>query len=124
MDRREEDRDHDIVDDATQLGLAVVAEATALQSGDERNIEAAEDNLRDTVDGLIDEPLTERQGDVVETLAASSAAIAAGLAGSLAADQDRPVGEVLEGAARSIVMGRRSADQGENEHRRSDREDS
>lgn len=108
----------DETDDAARLGLAVVGEASALHDGGVDSLVAAEENLRDTVDELIDEPLTDRQEQVVEALAVSSASLTAGLAGAVAVEQDRAVGEVLEGAARSILMQQRAHEQAE--HRRDD----
>ena len=93
-------------DEATQLGLAVVAEAAALHAGDTESLISAEDNLHDTVDALIDEPLTDRQERVVESLAATGGALAAGLSGALAAEQGRPVDDILQKAATSIVTRR------------------
>ncbi|WP_423919701.1 hypothetical protein ACPEEZ_12810 [Frigoribacterium sp. 2-23] len=90
-------------DVATQLGLAVVAHAAALNSGDTESLVSAEDNLRDTVDGLIDEPMTHRQELVVESLAATGGALTAGLSSALAAEQGRPADEILQKAAGSIV---------------------
>lgn len=107
-----DDQQYDARDDATRLGLAVIGEAAALHEADTESVSASEANLRDSVDELIDEPLTERQQDVVETLGTSSAALTAGLAGAVAIEQDRPVGEVLAGAARSIVMQQRMASEG------------
>jgi hypothetical protein len=102
----------DPADDAAQLGLAIVGEAAALHDGDDDAVAASEDNLHDVVDSLIDEPLTERQEQVVDSLAASGAALTAGLAGAVAADQDRPVEDVLAAAARSVLMQQRMADHG------------
>ena len=47
--------------DAARLGLVVVGEASALQSGDEAALDASEANIRDAVDELVDVPLTPRQ---------------------------------------------------------------
>lgn len=88
---------------ASELGLAVNAEASAALSQDPALVDAAEENLRDTVDSLVDEPLTDRQQDVVESLAAASGSITAGLSGALAAQQDRPVEEVLGATARVLL---------------------
>lgn len=104
----DEQHERDIEQDAVELGLALVGEASALHAGDTEAVVASEENLRDVVDGLIDEPLTERQEEVVETLAASGAALTAGLAGAVAIDQQRPVSAVLSGAARSVVMQHRN----------------
>jgi hypothetical protein len=89
--------------DSTQLGLAVIAEASATLSGDPALVDAAEENLRDTVDELIDEPLTHPQEQVVESLATASGSITAGLSGALAASQDRPVDDILGRAARLLL---------------------
>jgi hypothetical protein len=101
----------DPVADASALGLAVVGGATAVHTGDTDAVVAAEDNLRDAVDELVDEPLTDRQQEVVEALASASSGLTAGLAGEVAVDQDRPVSSVLQGAARSILMQQRLDDQ-------------
>ncbi|WP_066516316.1 hypothetical protein [Curtobacterium ammoniigenes] len=100
----QERHEPDIEQDAVDLGLALVGEASALHSGDMEAVVASEDNLREVVDELVDEPLTERQEEVVETLAASGASLTAGLAGAVSIEQQRPVGDVLRGASRSIVM--------------------
>ncbi|WP_144760070.1 hypothetical protein [Curtobacterium sp. 9128] len=108
----DENGTHRPEEDAARLGLVVVGEAAALHSGDEAALDASEDNIRETIDDLIDEPLTPRQEEVVERLAAASGTIAAGLSGALAAQTDRPVEDVLEGAARAVVWQERmSAEQ-------------
>lgn len=111
MPSRRKNAPNDPVDDAAQLGLAVVGDATALHTGDEElhtgdedAVIAAGDNLRDIVDELVDEPLTDRQEDVVEALASASSGLTVGLAAEVAFDQHRPVGDVLQGAARSVLM--------------------
>lgn len=96
-------------DDAARLGLVVVGEAAALHAGDESALDASEQNIRDTVDELVDEPLTERQEEVVERLAAAGGTLTAGLSGALAAQTGRGVEDVLEGAARSVVWQQRLA---------------
>ena len=100
-------------DDAARLGLVVVGEAAALQSGDEAALDASEQNIRDTIDELVDEPLTPRQEEVVERLAAAGGTLTAGLSGALAAQSGRSVDDVLEGAARSVVWQQRLADERE-----------
>ena len=100
-------------DDAARLGLVVVGEAAALQSGDEAALDASEQNIRDTIDELVDEPLTQRQEEVVERLAAAGGTLTAGLSSALAAQSGRSVDDVLEGAARSVVWQQRLADQRE-----------
>jgi hypothetical protein len=90
-------------DDAARLGLAMVGEATAMTVGDEEAFRVSEENLRDVVDELIDEPLTPRQEEVVETIGAMGASLTAGLSSALAHAQDRDPSEVLGGAAASIV---------------------
>jgi hypothetical protein len=97
--------------DAARLGLVVIGEAAALQSGDEEALDASEQNIRETVDELVDEPLTRRQEEVVERLASAGGSIAAGLSGALAAETGREPGEVLEGAARSFVWQDRFVDE-------------
>lgn len=98
-------------DDAARLGLVVVGEAAALHSGDEAALDASEQNIRDTIDEMIDEPLTPRQEQVVERLASAGGTLTAGLSGALAAQTGRSVDDVLEGAARSVVWQQRLADQ-------------
>lgn len=66
-------------DDAARLGLVVVGEAAALQSGDEAALDASEQNIRETIDELVDEPLTPRQEEVVERLASAGGTLTAGL---------------------------------------------
>ncbi|WP_144711311.1 hypothetical protein [Curtobacterium pusillum] len=96
-------------DDAARLGLVVVGEAAALHSGDDAALDASEQNIRDTIDEMIDEPLTERQEQVVERLAAAGGTLTAGLSGALAAQTGKSVDDVLEGAARSVVWQQRLA---------------
>jgi hypothetical protein len=98
-------------DDAARLGLVVVGEASALHSGDEAALDASEENIRDTIDDMVDVPLTDRQEEVVERLAAAGGTLTAGLSGALAAQTGRGVDEVLEGAARSVVWQQRLAAQ-------------
>ncbi|GAA1493625.1 hypothetical protein [Curtobacterium herbarum] len=98
--------------DAARLGLVVVGEASALQSGDEEALNASEANIRDAVDELVDEPLTPRQEEVVARLAQAGGTLTAGLSGALAAQTGHPVEDVLEGAARSIVWQERLASEG------------
>jgi len=98
-------------DDAARLGLVVVGEAAALHSGDEAALDASEQNIRDTIDELIDEPLTPRQEEVVERLASAGGTLTAGLSGALAAQAGRSVDDILEGAARSVVWQQRLAEQ-------------
>jgi hypothetical protein len=95
--------------DAARLGLVVVGEAAALSSGDEGALDASEQNIRDTVDELIDEPLTPRQEEVVERLASAGGSLTAGLSGALAAQTGRTPEDVLSGAATSIVWQERLA---------------
>ncbi|OII12678.1 hypothetical protein [Curtobacterium sp. MCBA15_008] len=98
-------------DDAARLGLVVVGEAAALHSGDEAALDASEQNIRDTIDEMIDEPLTDRQEEVVERLAAAGGTLTAGLSGALAAQSGRSVDDILEGAARSVVWQQRLSQQ-------------
>ncbi|MET3638040.1 hypothetical protein [Curtobacterium oceanosedimentum] len=96
-------------DDAARLGLVIVGEAAALQSGDDASLDASEENIRETVDSMVDEPLTPRQEEVVERLAAAGGTLTAGLSGALAAKTGGKVEDVLEGAARSVVWQQRLA---------------
>ncbi len=110
-DMTDENARHRPEEDAARLGLVVVGEAAALQSGDEAALDASIENIRETIDDLIDEPLTPRQEEVVERLASAGGTLTAGLSGALAAQTGRPVDDVLEGAARSIIWQERlSAD--------------
>jgi hypothetical protein len=107
----DENAHHRPEEDAARLGLVVVGEAAALQSGDEAALDASIENIRETIEDMIDEPLTERQEEVVERLASAGGTLTAGLSGALAAQTGRPVDDVLEGAARSIIWQERlSAD--------------
>jgi hypothetical protein len=105
----DENARHRPEEDAARLGLVVVGEAAALQSGDEAALDASMENIRETIEDMIDEPLTERQEEVVERLASAGGTLTAGLSGALAAQTGRPVDDVLEGAARSIVWQERLA---------------
>jgi len=96
-------------DDAARLGLVVVGEAAALHAGDDAALDASEENIRETVDSMVDEPLTPRQEEVVERLAAAGGTLTAGLSGALAAKTGGSVEGVLEGAARSVVWQQRLA---------------
>ncbi|KTR38660.1 hypothetical protein NS263_12795 [Curtobacterium oceanosedimentum] len=96
-------------DDAARLGLVVVGEAAALHAGDDASLDASEENIRETVDSMVDEPLTPRQEEVVERLASAGGTLTAGLSGALAAKTGGHVDDVLEGAARSVVWQQRLA---------------
>ncbi|KQO61304.1 hypothetical protein [Curtobacterium sp. Leaf261] len=108
-DEPEQERLQRVQEEAARLGLAVIAEATAMSSGDLAMVEASEANLKDTVDTLVDEPLTERQEEVFETLGAMGGSITAGLGSALAHAQGREPEAVLSGAAASIVWQQRLA---------------
>ncbi|WP_420368842.1 hypothetical protein [Curtobacterium sp. L1-20] len=110
-------------DDAARLGLVVVGEAAALHSGDDAALDASEQNIRDTIDELVDEPLTERQEEVVERLAAAGGTLTAGLSGALAAQTGRSVDDLLEGAARSVVWQQRLAQERDERAERGEAED-
>ncbi|QCR44510.1 hypothetical protein C1N91_14295 [Curtobacterium sp. SGAir0471] len=97
-------------DDAARLGLVVVGEAAALHAGDDASLDASEENIRETVDSMVDEPLTPRQEEVVERLASAGGTLTAGLSGALAAKTGGNVEDVLEGAARSVVWQQRLAE--------------
>lgn len=108
--------------DATELGLAVIAEATANGSFDPELESAAEENLVETVDSLVDQPLTERQTEVVASLAGVSGSITAGLTEALAAQQNRPVEEILGTTAKALLVEQESEGrEDERDHR--DRDD-
>jgi hypothetical protein len=96
-------------DDAARLGLVVVGEAAALHAGDDGALDASEENIRETIDSMVDEPLTPRQEEVVERLAAAGGTLTAGLSGALAAKTGGKVEDVLAGAARSVVWQQRLA---------------
>jgi hypothetical protein len=114
MDQVNDDRRPE--EDAARLGLVVVGEAAALQSGDESALDASEANIRETIDELVDEPLTPRQEEVVERLAQAGGTLTAGLSGALAAQTGQPVDTVLEGAARSVLWQERLAAEREIAH--------
>ncbi len=99
-------------DDAARLGLVVVGEAAALHAGDDGALDASEENIRETIDSMVDEPLTDRQEQVVERLASAGGTLTAGLSGALAAKTGSSVDDVLEGAARSVVWQQRLAPSG------------
>ncbi|MGA1811415.1 MULTISPECIES: hypothetical protein [unclassified Frondihabitans] len=88
--------------DLTQAGLVVIAEATALHDDDPVVIDAARENLLDTVDELVDEPLTPRQEEVVEAISIAAGTLTAGLSGALASVREKPVADVLTGAAATL----------------------
>lgn len=119
----EEHAHHRPEDDAARLGLVVVGEAAALHSGDDASLDASEQNIRDAVDDLVDEPLTDRQEEVVERLASAGGTLTAGLSGALAAQTGRSVDDVLEGAARSVVWQQRLSQEREDAGRQHDRPD-
>ncbi|PZF55438.1 hypothetical protein DEJ23_12210 [Curtobacterium sp. MCSS17_008] len=96
-------------DDAARLGLVVVGEAAALHAGDDASLDASEENIRETVDSMVDEPLTARQEEVVERLVSASGTLTAGLSGALATKTGGSVDDVLEGAARSVLWQQRLA---------------
>ncbi|MFJ4297424.1 hypothetical protein [Curtobacterium sp. NPDC089689] len=119
----EEHAHHRPEDDAARLGLVVVGEAAALHAGDDASLDASEQNIRDTVDDLVDEPLTDRQEEIVERLASAGGTLTAGLSGALAAQTERSVDDVLEGAARSVVWQQRLSQEREDAGRQHDRSD-
>jgi hypothetical protein len=107
----DEHESHRPEEDAARLGLVVVGEAAALHSGDEAALDASEENIRETVDDLIDEPLTPRQEEIVQRLAAAGGTLTAGLSGALAAQTGRSVEDVLGGAAGAVIWQERMAAQ-------------
>ncbi|ARC56224.1 hypothetical protein AS850_03935 [Frondihabitans sp. 762G35] len=96
--------------DATQSGLAVIAEATALRDDDPEVSLAARENLLDTVDDLVDEPLTPRQEEVVEAVAVAGGSLTAGLSGALARERRSRPEDVLTGAAAALLNTGRGGD--------------
>lgn len=92
--------------EATELGLAVIAEATAVKLQDPAALDASSDNLRDTVDDLVDVPLTQRQEEVVESLASVSGALTAGLAARVAREGEKEPEAVLSEAALRLLAAR------------------
>jgi hypothetical protein len=100
-------------EDAARLGLVVVGEASALHSGDGASLDASEENIRETIDELVDVPLTDRQEQVVERLAQAGGTLTAGLSGAVAARTGTSVDDVLEGAARSVLRQQRFASERE-----------
>ena len=89
--------------DAAELALAIVSHATAITQDDDAALDASDENLREVVAGQSDEPLTERQEEVVTTLGTAGGALAAGLSHALADARGVDAAEVLGATARSIV---------------------
>jgi hypothetical protein len=90
-------------EEAAALALAIVSQAAAISQGDEEALDASEDNLREVVSGLSDEPLTPRQEDVVATLGAACGSLAAGLSEALAHTKGVDTGAVLGSAAEAVL---------------------
>jgi len=90
-------------EEAAALALAIVSQASAITQGDEEALDASEDNLRDVVSGLSDEPLTPRQEDVVATLGAAGGSLAAGLSEALAHTKGVDTSTVLGSAAEAVL---------------------
>jgi hypothetical protein len=90
-------------EEAAALALAIVSQAAAISQGDEEALDASEDNLREVVSGLSDEPLTPRQEDVVATLGAAGGSLAAGLSEALAHTKGVDTSAVLGSAAEAVL---------------------
>ena len=89
--------------DAAELALAIVSHATAITQEDDAALDASDENLREVVAGQTDQPLTERQQEVVTTLGTAGGALAAGLSHALADARGVDAAEVLSATARSVV---------------------
>jgi len=89
--------------DAAELALAIVSQAAAITQADEDALDASDDNLREVVAELADEPLTERQEEVVATLGTAGGTLAAGLSTALAEARGVDSAEVLRATAQSIL---------------------
>ena len=89
--------------EAAELALAIVSQATAITQGDDEALDASDANLREVVADQADDPLTERQEAVVATLGTAGGALAAGLSNALAEARGVDPADVLNATARSIV---------------------
>lgn len=89
--------------EAASLALALVAVATASIDGGDDAQHASERGLVELVDGMCDVPLTERQAEVIETMATASAALTAGISSALAGQRDCDVHVVLRLAAQAVL---------------------
>jgi len=99
-----------IENDAADLSLAVVSEATAMTSEDPSSLEQSDENLREVVREKLDHPLDPQQEDVVSVLGAAGGSLAAGLSVALADARDVEPREVLQSVARAVLAQRTDGD--------------
>jgi hypothetical protein len=90
-------------EEAAALALAVVSQAAAITQGDPAAVEASDENLREVVAELTDQPLTPRQEDVVATLGVAGGSLAAGLTAALAHEKGVDPGVILGSTSQAIV---------------------
>ncbi|MGY3263046.1 hypothetical protein [Frigoribacterium sp. 2355] len=90
-------------DEAAALALAIVSQAAAITQGDPEAVEASDENLREVVAELTDEPLTPRQEDVMATLGTAGGSLAAGLTAALAHEKGVDPGVILGSTSQAIV---------------------
>ncbi|MET4052617.1 hypothetical protein ABID81_001987 [Frigoribacterium sp. PvP054] len=90
-------------EEAAALALAVVSQAAAITQGDPEAVEASDENLREVVGELTDEPFTARQEDVVATLGTAGGSLAAGLTAALAHEKGVDPGVILGSTSQAIV---------------------
>lgn len=89
--------------EAAALALAVVSQAAAITQGDPVAVEASDENLREVVAELTDQPFTPRQEDVIATLGAAGGSLAAGLTAALAHEKGVDPGVILGSTSQAIV---------------------
>jgi len=102
-------------EEAAALALAVVSQAAAITQGDPEAVEASDENLREVVAELTDQPLTPRQEDVVATLGAAGGSLAAGLTAALAHEKGVDPGIILGSTSQAIVAQTQSPFTGAND---------
>ena len=90
-------------EEAAALALAVVSQAAAITQGDPEAVEASDENLREVVGELSDQPFTARQEDVVATLGTAGGSLAAGLTAALAHEKGVDPGVILGSTSQAIV---------------------
>ncbi|NRD27688.1 hypothetical protein [Frigoribacterium sp. VKM Ac-2836] len=90
-------------DEAAALALAVVSQAAAITQGDPEAVEASDENLREVVAELTDQPFTARQEDVVATLGTAGGSLAAGLTAALAHEKGVDPAVILGSTSQAIV---------------------
>ncbi|ROS54136.1 hypothetical protein [Frigoribacterium sp. PhB24] len=90
-------------EEAAALALAVVSQAAAITQGDPEAVEASDENLREVVAELTDQPFTARQEDVVATLGTAGGSLAAGLTAALAHEKGIDPAVILGSTSQAIV---------------------